>query len=75
MAEGDKDHGAVTMTPAIDLGGIDQPVDLGAGQMFPGPIDGVGFTSRRGKCSFYDGWRQFQRRFVMVGTAHRQSPI
>ena len=45
MAEGDEDHGAVTMTPAVTLGGIDQPVDLGAGQMFPGPIDGVRFTS------------------------------
>ena len=27
--------------------GMNQPVDLGAGQMFPGPIDGVRFTSRR----------------------------
>ena len=62
VAEGDEDHGAVTMTPAVTLGGIDQPVDLGAGQMFPGPIDGVRFTSRRGNCSFYDGWlHQFQR--------------
>ena len=62
VAEGDEDHGAIPMTPAISLGGIDQPIDLGAGQMFPGPIDGVRFTSRRGNCSFYDGWRhQLQR--------------
>jgi hypothetical protein len=33
VAEGDEDHGSVTMTPAVTLGGIDQPVDLGAGQM------------------------------------------
>src|SRR6476620_5219210 len=46
-AEGDEDHGAVTMVPAVTLGGIDQPIDLGAGQMFPGPIDGVRFASRR----------------------------
>ena len=30
MAEGDEDHGSVTMTPAVTLGDIDQPVDLGA---------------------------------------------
>ena len=57
VAEGDEDHGAVPMTPAVTLGGIDQPIDLGAGQMLPSPIDGVRFTSRRVNCSFYDGWR------------------
>ena len=62
VSEGDEDHGAITMTPAVTFGGIDQPVDLGAGQMFPGPIDGVRLTSRRVNCSFYDGWRhQLQR--------------
>ena len=66
MAEGDEDHGAVTMDPAVTLGGINQPVDLGAGQMLAGPIDSVRFTSRRGNCSFYDGWRhQLQRSFIM----------
>jgi hypothetical protein len=28
VAEGDKDHGGIPVTPAIGLGGIDQPVDL-----------------------------------------------
>ena len=31
VAEGDKDHGGIPVTPAIGLGGIDQPIDLGAG--------------------------------------------
>ena len=42
MAEGDEDHGAIPMTPAIGLGGVDQPIDLDAGQVLPRPIDGVG---------------------------------
>ena len=33
VAEGDKDHGGIPVTPAIGLGGIDQPIDLGAGQV------------------------------------------
>ena len=45
VAEGDKDHGGIPVTPAIGLGGIDQPIDLGASQVLPGPIDGVRFTS------------------------------
>jgi hypothetical protein len=35
MAEGDKDHGGIPVTPAIGLGDIDQPIDLGAGQGAP----------------------------------------
>ena len=62
VAEGDKDHGRIPVTPAIGLGGIDQPIDLGAGQVLAGPGVGVRFPSRRGNCSFYDGWRhQLQR--------------
>ena len=61
-AEGDKDHGGIPVTPAIGLGGTDQPIDLGAGQVLPGPIDSVRFSSRHRDCSFYDGWcHQFQR--------------
>ena len=52
------------MTRAVTLDDINQLVDLGAGHMFPGSIDGVRFTSRRGNCSFFDGWRhQLQRLF------------
>ena len=46
VAEGDKDHGGIPVTPAVGLGGIDQPIDLGAGQVLPGPIDRVRFSSR-----------------------------
>ena len=46
MAEGNQDHGGIPVTPAIGLGGIDQPIDLGAGQVLPGPIDRVRFSSR-----------------------------
>jgi len=31
LAEGDKDHGGIPVTPAIGLGGPVQPIDLGAG--------------------------------------------
>ena len=62
VAEGDKDHGGIPVTPAIGLGGIDQPIDLGAGQVLPRPIDRVRFSPRHRDCSFYDGWRHpFQR--------------
>ena len=56
VAEGDKDHGGIPVTPAIGLGGIDQPIDLGAGQVLPGPIDRVRFSSRHRDCSIYSGW-------------------
>ena len=62
MAEGDKDHGGIPVTPAIGLGGINQPIDLGAGQVLPSPIDRVRFSPRHSDCSIYSGWRhQFQR--------------
>jgi hypothetical protein len=35
VAIGDKDHAGVPVTPAIGLGGIDQPIDLAAGQVLP----------------------------------------
>ena len=47
---------------AIGLGGIDQPIDLGAGQVLAGPVFGIPLPSRCGDCSIYSGWcRQFQR--------------
>ena len=62
VAEGDKDHGGIPVTPAIGLGGIDQPIDLGAGQVLAGPVFGVPLPSRCADCSFYSGWgHQFQR--------------
>ena len=62
VAEGDKDHGGVPVTPAIGLGGTNQPIDLGAGQVLPRPIGRVRFSSRHSDCSIYSGWRhQFQR--------------
>ena len=62
VAEGDKDHGRIDVARASGLGGIDQPVDLGAGQVLPSPIDRVRFSSRHSDCSIYSGWcHQFQR--------------
>ena len=56
------DHGGIPVTPAIGLGGIDQPIDLGAGQVLPRPIDRVRFSSRHSDCSIYKVWcHQFQR--------------
>ena len=62
VAEGDKDHGGIPVTPAIGLGGIDQPIDLGASQVLPRPIDRFRFSTRRSDCSIYSGWcHPFQR--------------
>ena len=62
VAEGDKDHGGIPVTPTIGLGGTDQPIDLGAGQVLPGPIDRGRFSSRHSDCSIYSVWcHQFQR--------------
>ena len=62
VAEGDKDHGGIPVTPAIGLGGTDQPIDLGAGQVLAGPVFGISLPSRHCDCSIYSGWRhQFQR--------------
>jgi hypothetical protein len=36
-------HRGVAVTPAIALGGRDQPIDLGAGQVLPRPIGRVTF--------------------------------
>ena len=55
LAEGDKDHGGIPVTPAIGLGGFNQPIDLGAGQVLPRPIDRVRFSPRHGDCSIYSG--------------------
>ena len=71
VAEGDKDHGGIPVAPAIGLGGIDQPIDLGAGQVLPGPIDGVRFTSRRRQRFVYDGWRQPRRSTLSGLSAER----
>ena len=62
VPEGDKDHGGIPVTPAIDLGGTDQPIDLGAGQVLAGPVFGIPLPPWCGDCSIYSGWRhQFQR--------------
>src|SRR6516164_8417689 len=54
---------SVAVTPAVGLGGLDELVHLGLGQVFPGPQFGVG-RAARGNCSVYGGWRyQFQARF------------
>ena len=62
VAEGDKDHGGIPVTPAIGLGGFNQPIDLGAGQVLPRPIDRVRFSSWHSDCSIYSCWcHPFQR--------------
>ena len=62
VAEGDEDHGGIPVTPAIGPGGIDQLIDLGAGQVLPRPIGRVRLSPRHSDCSIYSGWcHQFQR--------------
>ena len=62
VAEGDKDHGGIPVAPAIGLGGTDQPIDLGAGQVLAGPVFGIPLPFRCGDCSIYSGLvPQFQR--------------
>ena len=45
MPIGDQDHGRATMTVAITFGGLDQPLDLGLGQVLPLPVVGIRPTS------------------------------
>ena len=54
--EGHQDHGGVAMTPTVLPGGLDQPFDLGLGQVFPGPVVRIG-PPGRGDCSIFGGWR------------------
>jgi hypothetical protein len=37
VAVGDQDHGRIAKRPAVRSGGPDQLIDLGLGQVFPGP--------------------------------------
>ena len=39
-------------SPAVVLGGLNQPLDLTLGQMLTGPIGGVGFPHRQSNCAF-----------------------
>jgi hypothetical protein len=60
---GHQDHGGVAPAMAVVLGGGDQPLDLGLGEVFAGAQVGVR-PSARWNCSFYDGWRdQLEMRF------------
>ena len=42
---GHQDHGGVAVAPAVSLGGLHQPLDLGLGQVFAGAQLGVGGAS------------------------------
>ena len=42
MPIGDQDHGRVAMPIAVIAGSLDQPLDLGLGQVFPRPDLGIG---------------------------------
>ena len=53
---GHKDHRGVPVAPAVSLGGVHQPLDLGLGQVLAGAQVGVGEPPGR-DCSFYGGWR------------------
>ena len=46
VPEGHQDHGGVAMSPAVFPGGLDQPFDLGLGQVFPGPVVRIGSPGR-----------------------------
>ena len=46
MPEGNQDHGAVALRPAVALGRLDQLADLALGQVFARPDVGVGPPQR-----------------------------
>ena len=53
---GHEDHGRVAVAPAVALGNLDEPLDLGLGEVLAGAQLGVG-GALGGNCSFYGGWR------------------
>src|SRR3954454_24759876 len=58
-----QDHGGVTVTVAVALGGIAKLLDLGTGQILPRAQFSVRATTRHHDCSIYGSWiDQFQVR-------------
>ena len=54
VSVGDQDHGGVAMSPAVLAGGLEQPFDLGFGQVLAGPVGGIHLPARH--CPVFDGW-------------------
>jgi hypothetical protein len=52
---GHQDHGGVPVSPSVCLGGPEQALDLGLGQVLAGAQVGVGGTLRP-NCSIYGAW-------------------
>src|SRR5262249_19540462 len=53
MAEGQQNHGCVPVACRC----LDQPLDLGLGQVLTGAVLGVPSSPRRGNCRNFAGWR------------------
>ena len=56
VAIGHKDHRGIPVCPPVFLGGREQALDLGLGQVFAGPQVRVG-AALGGNCWFFGGWR------------------
>jgi hypothetical protein len=62
MPIGDQDHGGVAVAMAVAVGGDNQAVDLGVGEVFAGAELGIA-SAKRGVapyCPIIGGWR-YQR--------------
>jgi hypothetical protein len=58
VAISDQDHGGIAMAPAVVAGCLDQLLDLGASQMFPGSIGGIR-TPFRCDCPINGCWGDY----------------
>ena len=57
MPEGQQNHGCVTMAPAVVPGRLNQPLDLAFGQVFAGPVRGIGFAQGQSRGVLYTVYR------------------
>ena len=54
---GQQHHGGIAVAVSVGLGGLRQALDLGIGQILPGPQLSVRSAQWRRNCSIYSSWR------------------
>lgn len=79
MPVGQEHHSGVPVAMPVAPGGIDQPLDLGFGEMFAGAQVGIRPPARH-NCSIYGSWRdqlemRFRHRFPPIATVRKMAVL